>query len=146
MSGYIILRIEFIPFYGKKIRNGNKKIGPTFCIHTFFSIIDQGPVWDPKSTNSDWIWEEKSISSQLIFTKQEYLKGIELLRNFIWIFEYISMQFDFHTCRLYSTHKFSNQTGSVLTGTSCVISDCVNDCTTTLMSDPIAFLTSQRGY
>ena len=146
MSGYIILRIEFIPFYGKKIRNGNKKIGPTFCIHTFFSIIDQGPVWDPKSTNSDWIWEEKSISSQLIFTKQEYLKGIELLRNFIWIFEYISMQFDFHTCRLYSTHKFSNQTGSVLTGTSCVISDCVNDCTKTLMSDPIAFLTSQRGY
>ena len=146
MSGYIILRIEFIPFYGKKIRNGNKKIGPTFCIHTFFSIIDQGPVWDQKSTNSKWIWEEKSISSQLIFTKQEYLKGIELLRNFIWIFEYISMQFDFHTCRLYSTHKFSNQTGSVLTGTSCVISDCVNDCTTTLMSDPIAFLTSQRGY
>ena len=133
-------------FMVKKLEMVIKKSDRLFVYTHFFSIIDQGPVWYPKSTNSDWIWEEKSISSQLIFTKQEYLKGIELLRNFIWIFEYISMQFDFHTCRLYSTHKFSNQTGSVLTGTSCVISDCVNDCTTTLMSDPIAFLTSQRGY
>ena len=53
------------------------------------------------------------------------------------------MQFDFHTCRLYSTHTFSNQTGSVLISISCGISDCVTDCTTTLMSHPIAFHTSQ---
>ena len=63
----------------------------------FFSKIDQGPVWDPKSTNSDGIWEEKSIGSQLIFTEKQYPKGIKLLWNFIWILEYIPMQFDFHT-------------------------------------------------